>query len=227
MIGGSRLSPCSACRRRCRRSSRAAVRAPRPRPPRARASNSTWTCESGSIHGLRCASRPLQRRRVGEQRRPAGDRQQPPDDEVVLARDAGPEPVAQLGLHEPPVALSDPEVGLVERHLERRHTLRKNGQSPYISRWSSNSPSASAAPAPYHLGSSSRFWIQANTHGIARSSSIPPAARLDIAPSRGSARSTRRSASSARTSAPTLGRSATSPRNPSRARSAIRSIPSR
>ena len=50
---------------------------------------------------------------------------------------------------------------------------RKNGQSRHISRCSSRSPAASAVPAPYQDGSSSRFWVHAKTHGIARSDSTP------------------------------------------------------
>jgi hypothetical protein len=50
---------------------------------------------------------------------------------------------------------------------------RKNGQSRHISRCNSRSPADSAVPAPYHDGSSSRFCVHANTHGIARSDSTP------------------------------------------------------
>jgi len=37
----------------------------------------------------------------------------------------------------------------------------------------------SAAPAPYHDGSSTRFCVHANTHGMARRASTPPELRLD------------------------------------------------
>ena len=62
----------------------------------------------------------LQRGGVVEQRRRAGDLQQPSDHLVVLARDVRPEALAQLRVDEPQVALGHAEVGLVERHLERR-----------------------------------------------------------------------------------------------------------
>jgi hypothetical protein len=54
--------------------------------------------------------------------------------------------------------------------------LRKNGQPSHISRCSSASPAASASPAPYQDGSSSRFCVHANTHGIARSAAMSPTA---------------------------------------------------
>ena len=57
--------------------------------------------------------------------------------------------------------------------------LRKNGHSAAISRCKSSEPSDSAAPAPYHDGSSTRFCVQAKTHGMARSASTPPELRLD------------------------------------------------
>ena len=89
-------------------------------PPRARASSSTCRCESGSIHGLRCERR---RCSAGESSSSDGapvSSSSAADDLVVLARDVGPEAVAQRRLDEPQVALRDAEVGLVERHLERR-----------------------------------------------------------------------------------------------------------
>ena len=56
---------------------------------------------------------------------------------------------------------------------------RKNGQSRYISRCSSRSPECSAVPAPYQDGSSRRFCVHANTHGIARSDSTSLDLRRD------------------------------------------------
>ena len=52
-------------------------------------------------------------------------------------------------------------------------TEAKNGHSAFISRSTSRSASANAVPAPYQDGSSTRFCVHANTHGIARSASTP------------------------------------------------------
>jgi hypothetical protein len=52
-------------------------------------------------------------------------------------------------------------------------TVAKNGQSRRIARSSPSGASPSAVPAPYQEGSSSRFCVQAKTHGIARSPSMP------------------------------------------------------
>src|SRR5438445_555882 len=63
-------------------------------------------------------------------------------------------------------------------------TLRKNGQLRCISRSSSILPcphsthASTAEPKPYHPGSIRRHWLQLNTHGIARRSSIDCAGRL-------------------------------------------------
>src|SRR6267378_6715589 len=53
-------------------------------------------------------------------------------------------------------------------------TERKKGQLRYISRSSSMFPFqlSAAVPKPYHPGSIRRHWLQLNTHGIARRSSI-------------------------------------------------------
>src|SRR3712207_7718414 len=50
--------------------------------------------------------------------------------------------------------------------------------SAFISRSTSRSASASAVPAPYQEGSSTRFCVHANTHGIARRASTPAATPL-------------------------------------------------
>ena len=53
-------------------------------------------------------------------------------------------------------------------------TLRKKAQLRYISRSSSMSPfqASTAVPKPYQPGSMSRDWLQLNTQGMARISSI-------------------------------------------------------
>jgi hypothetical protein len=60
-------------------------------------------------------------------------------------------------------------------------TLRKNGHSRYISCSVSSGPphASTAAPKPYQPGSMSRHWLQLNTHGIARRSSIRSLAPRD------------------------------------------------
>src|SRR3954471_9673161 len=61
---------------------------------------------------------PLQRGSVVQQCGRAGDLQQPADDLLVFALDARPEALRERRIDEPQVALANPEVGLVERHLE-------------------------------------------------------------------------------------------------------------
>ena len=56
-------------------------------------------------------------------------------------------------------------------------TVRKNGQSRYmrcsmLTRAASVPNASKAAPAPYHPGNRMRHWLQLNTHGIARRSSM-------------------------------------------------------